>query len=562
VLTTEEHSLAEIGHKPVSDALPCGENARYEADFEQLEAELAKQESLTSATVDWGKIVDISSLIIRAKSKDILVGSYLCYGLLLKEGYQGLAVGLKILCDMSEQHWDCLFPPTKRMRARQTAFVWLAEKAGLIVADKTPVANESRFVIEAMDYLKQLDNILVDKMGDQAPMFTDLSRPLKNYAQSAKAEQEKSQPTAVKTEKPVEQAQENSAPPAPAPEQQTAIAEEIVQESPVSTPAANKSGASAKAEISGSIESENDSKKTLRQIQASTRDVSGFWLAQKLSDPRAYRINRVAAWIIVENAPPANDGITQINPPAAERLKFFESLKAKGDHLALLAELEKTLARAPFWLDGQFLVATSLRALGAEFQSALQAVIDETANFLKRLPELVDLCFSDQSPFASDQTRLWLESEVLTSTSAGKTGKPVQGARAEDWDATLGEASQIAASGDIAKALSVMHDGLQKAGSPRSQMYWRCALSTLLLQTGEASSASNILEQLAAQLEKNKIKLYEPELLAHTYTLLFQSYQKQQKKNKDDEGLKEKVDKAYAKLCWFDPVTALSVRGG
>jgi hypothetical protein len=93
---------------------------------------------------------------------------------------------------MAEVHWDCMFPPAKRMRARQTAYVWLAEKAGLILAEKVPAANESAVVIEAAELLKKLDNTLVDKMGDQAPLLTDLSRPLKNYQQSAKAEQEKS----------------------------------------------------------------------------------------------------------------------------------------------------------------------------------------------------------------------------------------------------------------------------------------------------------------------------------------------------------------------------------
>jgi len=62
-----------------------------------LEAELAKQESLSSATVDWAKVITLSSSITQNNSKDILIGSYLCYALLLQEGYAGLAVGLKIL---------------------------------------------------------------------------------------------------------------------------------------------------------------------------------------------------------------------------------------------------------------------------------------------------------------------------------------------------------------------------------------------------------------------------------------------------------------------------------
>ena len=38
---------------------PCGQSARYEPEFEQLEAELAKQESLTPTAVDWGRVVEL-----------------------------------------------------------------------------------------------------------------------------------------------------------------------------------------------------------------------------------------------------------------------------------------------------------------------------------------------------------------------------------------------------------------------------------------------------------------------------------------------------------------------
>ena len=48
-----DHIYGSIGASPVSEANPCGDNIRYEPEFEQLEAELAKQESLSAETVDW-----------------------------------------------------------------------------------------------------------------------------------------------------------------------------------------------------------------------------------------------------------------------------------------------------------------------------------------------------------------------------------------------------------------------------------------------------------------------------------------------------------------------------
>jgi type VI secretion system protein VasJ len=568
---SNEHSLFSIGASPISEEQPCGINIRYEPDFDQLEAELAKQESLNAETVDWSVISQLSSQIIKSSSKDLLVGSYLCYALLVRDGYHGLSVGLNILIDMSNLHWDGLFPPAKRMRARQTAFTWLAEKAGALVSTTPPGSQESEAVVEAANMLKQLDGVLVEKMGDQAPMLTDLSRPLKNYRQSAEAELANSQPIV-----PVAQPSAVSAVPepqvqaqiAPVVEPQAAAPEPAPAPAPApakSVPAVTKSAKNSKASNAsapdaGSLESEADSKKILRQLQATARDIASFWIAQKLADERPYRVARVAAFMGLEKAPPDDNGVTQVDPPAPERLKFFEVQAGKGDLVTLIPGLERTLARAPFWFDGQFLVVKSLRSLGAEYEAAAQTVTRELRNFISRFPEVVDFSFSDETPFANDQTRMWLDAEVLGSSSdAGSDSSDT--ATSELWSTTLAEAKQMAASGDSNKAFELMSSGMSKASQLREQVYWRCAIAELMLQTGKADTAAFVLEQASQQAKAMQVSQWEPQLLAKIYYLLFQAYQKQQKTNKEDKTLEEKASLAYEQLCWFDPITALSTKG-
>lgn len=118
MIDVNSHSLIFIGMEPISDAFPCGENVRYETVFEQLEAELARQESLNSETVDWNRVNELSVSILTDFSKDLMVAAFLCQSLLIKEGYSGLSTGLKVLVDITEKYWECLFPPIKRMRAR------------------------------------------------------------------------------------------------------------------------------------------------------------------------------------------------------------------------------------------------------------------------------------------------------------------------------------------------------------------------------------------------------------------------------------------------------------
>ena len=540
-----DNPYVSLGADAVSSEKPCGDNVRYESVFEELEAELAKQESLSSETVDWNHVVTLSTDILKNSSKDLLVGAYLTNGLLITQGYDGLANGLKVLSDMTEHHWDCLFPPAKRMRARATAIAWLTEKAAAIIADKAPTASESQAVIDAADNLNKLDSALVEKMGEQAPMVLDLSRPLKNYRQSAEAAQGQAE---------APEATEVDASVAAAPADTAASAA-----TPQAARKPQRSAATSSVSVD-SIASDADAKKVLRSMQDISRKVASYWLGAKLSDPRPYRLSRLAAWMAVEALPPATDGVTQVNPPAADRIRQFEAQIEKAEYASVLPELEQTLSRSPFWLDGQNKVVGVLRSMGSEYEKAAASVIRETRSFLERVPGLQELSFSDQTPFASDQTKMWLSSEVM-SAGDGSAAGAAAGSGTNPWDSGLADARKKAAGGDMKAAMQIFNQGIAAAGNARDKFYWRSALADLMLQTGKTEAATGILEQLAANAETYNLSEWEPDLVGRIYNLLYQSYRKQQGKKKDDEAIMENVRLAYEKLCWFDPITALTAEG-
>ena len=413
-------------------------------------------------------------------------------------------------------------------------------------------------------------------------MLSDLSRPLKGYKQSAEAERAEGAKKAQAAEtvapasqagaEPAEGASSESAGEADLDAGNTAseAATPTPPPAPPSTPApaparenrrAAKASRAAQAAVEvGDIASDNDAKKALRQCQDVARKVSAFWLGNKLDDPRPYRIARTACWMLIEQTPPDNDGVTQIMPPQAERVKFFDALQAKSEFAELVVELEKTLARAPFWLSGQYRVVTALRGLGPQCDKAVKTVVAETRHFLKRLPAVIDLSFSDQTPFADDATRLWLETEVLAGEGDDAPGAG-GGQAPAPWDAALGEARKLAAAGDIAAAQALFSEGIASAGEQRARFYWRCALADFLLQTGHAEAAIGVLRPMADQAENYRLDDWEPVLLGRIYHLLYQSYRKQQSRDQDDETLQALIDSSYERLCWFDPVAALTAKG-
>jgi len=555
-----DHLLYSIGEQAIPGDTPAGASARYEPEFEQLEAELAKQESLAAETVDWSKVVKLATLITQDKSKDLLVASYLTRGLLETEGYTGFAVGLKAINDMIEHHWDGMLPPIKRLRARATAVQWLAEKCGPIIESKEPAANQAEAIKLADAMARQIDGELMDKMGDNAPSMMEMNKHLKRYKQIIA--QQAATPAPTPATPPTAQADATAA----------TASENVESTAPVQPAAASipaapapRSASTAKPIAVGDIASDNDAKKAVRQLQEGGRKTAAYWINTTLSDPRPYRLNRSLAWLLLDQAPPNTDGTTQLNPPAADRLKFFEAQLAAKQFSSVIPELEQTTARAAFWLDGQRMVVNALQALGPEYQAASSTIMDELRNLLTRIPTLVDLKFSDGTPFADDQTRMWIENEVVSQEAAGGVAAAGESA---PWTNTLKEAKSLAATGDIKLAISLMKKNASATSNVREQHFWRISLADLLLQTGNLNVAIPTLEQLSTHLDDKNLSTWEPGLVSQTYKLLCDGYQKQitklkkaKDKNVELDVILAKREHAYAQLCWHDPLTATTTSG-
>ena len=89
---------ADLVRQPISIDSFAGDEVRYSSEFEALEAELEKAQSLhASGPVDWLKIQENSEHILRHSSKDLRVAAWLTWALHLRESFAGLHAGLGLL---------------------------------------------------------------------------------------------------------------------------------------------------------------------------------------------------------------------------------------------------------------------------------------------------------------------------------------------------------------------------------------------------------------------------------------------------------------------------------
>src|SRR5690606_15454864 len=155
------------------------------------------------------------------------------------------------------------------------------------------------------------------------------------------------------------------------------------------------------------LDNERDAHKSLRALQDGARPLCAWWLKQKASDLRALRLGRTLLWLPIDGLPQANaEQVTALRGLPADKLAGFAERFAAGQYADLLVELEASIARAPFWLDGQRLAWECLQELNAE--PAMREVEIQLALFLQRVPGLEELRFHDGTPFADAETRAWI----------------------------------------------------------------------------------------------------------------------------------------------------------
>ncbi|MBT8341149.1 MAG: type VI secretion system protein TssA, partial [Desulfatitalea sp.] len=411
--------LATLGKAPVSEANPAGEDVRYDSDFEMVQTEIDKLSSPTaSGQVDWSLVAKKSAEILQAKSKDMTVAGYLCVAGLHTRNIDGFDDGVAILRDMVEAYWDILYPKKKRMRGRVAAVAWWLERCEPELHKIKPAPLSREQVTRMTENLKALDAFLGENMPD-APVL----RPLVRLVEALPVKEEAPPPEAAPagTEKPADL-------PAPV----AAVAKAPAAPTAAAAAAAESSG----ADMNGAINSPVQARRAAEAAFQRLRQVSLFLLANDLKNPSAFRFRRIAAWVNVTALPPHADGDTQIPPPAPQVTTALAALREEGNLEAFVQNAEQKLSQFIFWFDINRMVVETLNDLGAGYAKAIDAVCEETAYLLTRLPGIEALRFSDGTPFADDPTRKWLQA-IRFAAEAGKGGA-ASGSR-DDNDAGMGD---------------------------------------------------------------------------------------------------------------------------
>ncbi|MCO8170775.1 type VI secretion system protein TssA [Pseudomonas sp. 21LCFQ02] len=511
----------EIAELAISERSFVGEDVRFCAEFEALEQEIAKAQSLHAGQrVDWLLVLERSEALLRNQSKDLRVAVWLTWALYQRESFVGLLAGIGMLEQLCSRHWASVHP--LKPRTRCAAINWLLNRLDPLLGDKIAVGEQLELFRRLLTLLEALDRLFSEQLGTAAPLLLPLCRRLAAM---------------------IQRAQDNR----PAVGVVEAVTTQVRQ------------AASQWLAPSAEVSSHKQAQQSLRNLQEQAGPLCRWWLQSKACDFRAVHLSRSLLWLPVQTLPERNGEVTAVRGLAAEQLADYHKRFADGGYADLLIDLEHSLSQAPFWLDGQRMVWQCLEQLNADL--AMRAVELHLALLLQRLPALAQLRFQDGRPFVDPATSLWITQYVAVHLQQAPLATVVEPAEADlrpAWEPALETAVTRLAKDGLKVAGQPLKAGLTGATCGRERFFWQLSLARLCFAAQQYELARIQLEGLDQLLLQAQQAGWEPQLQLQVLHLLHNCCERLPQNN----AVRERKEEIFRRLCHLDPEVVLEQAQG
>jgi type VI secretion system ImpA/VasJ family protein len=522
---TEADPLAPVRAKlalmvrPISDAQPAGDDARYDPLHESVRNEVAKLDMPTAGEIDWSTVTRDCEILLRTKSKDILIASYWAGARAASADLEGVTEGLLLLAQIMDGFWEDAQPPKRRERARGNAVDWFLGRLTTL-SDRTLTAADAPRIAALELAAKELARVARERFEERLPP----TRPLVEQIERMKLSVPKPAPPKVEPPKP---------PTATAP-------------TTPSAPSAPTQSAPATIAAPGNAEDvDNFLRQTATAVQQSARTL----FKASPQDPTSYRLFRVALYLAIRQPPPSPDGKKTAVPPPPDKIQQqLETLLGNSNWSALLEEAESALVQFRFWVDLHRYVSIALGNLG--HTDAKREVVGGARALLERMPMLLDASFANGLAFCSPTCRAWVDSDVLASGGGGGGGGPA-------GDPKLAEARKKAIGGARDEAVALLEE-LTRTGADGRTRFEAALTIAELVSTNAPAVADGLCTALGEDAERHRLDQWDPTLAARLYTTHLGALGALPKD--PNKAPTERRALVYARLCRVAPGAALKLK--
>ena len=536
-MESETLEWCEIGRQPIRDDEPTGDLNRNIPEYVEIRAELGKEQTVSrSESVNWSRVVELGREILSNKAKDVLIASYMIVGLTETKGFVGMISGLCCLEEMLKN-----YPAVGSLQGRLRAIEWLGGRVDAFVETIVFDEVQKTTVQVCLEQIPSLEKILVVCLemeeGEEIPWLQRLRRKLKAYTHEKEDSKPNSSPQSFEQEKRL-----------------------------TTTQVSTKKQFSLTLPTNESIETAEQAKRAIKDATVQIRRSANFLRKNDYTSSYPYRINRILGWAKFDEVPFHESGKTQIPSPPPYLLTEIQTQIRNGDWLELIQCVESQLNEMPWWLDLNRWTSQALTNLGKPYQPASQAVLEETLNFVRRFPELPNLCFSDGKPFADPETYEWAQfwgkniSNNSFSTPSQPTAIVKNGVMPKRLIGIQKRVQNLISKDKAKDGLQLLEKACQRFPSLQERFMARLELAKLCLEQGHLRAAFAQLQMLDDQIKSFRLEEWEPEISLEVLSLHLSTMKRLEQRSKEAmlDG-ENSIDALFHRICKLNVLTAVDM---
>ncbi|MFJ2983590.1 MULTISPECIES: type VI secretion system protein TssA [unclassified Pseudomonas] len=446
---------------PVDPKLPCGLFDIEDDTYQAIDQEMVKLGGLHETSIDWLYIEEASREYLSQQCKHLRIVVHLGVAWLRNGCWEHWNYTLQLLAGMVEHYWECAYPkPGPQGLLGKRKLVELLFKR---LAETLPRLDRFSYTAACTDAAqKALTGLQLSSAKFDQAVLAELQRLLLKHSQAAISD----------VEAPAIQAPLSTVAAAP-------LAEAFVQSKP-----------------SLSLGNERETRRALLSM-------ADFINQQDVYDPTGYQLRRFGLWAHIQAAPSARqDHRTELmRVPADIAAGYEEAIVVGAIDPPLLLRVEKSVAASPYWIRGSFLAANIATHLA--MSDVAEAIRSTTARFVRRLPALQQLSFSDGSAFVDAPCLAWLKGD--------QTESDQQGVSQEFRNLREELVNQLDAAGVEPVLLKLQ--GLQADfRSPRERSHSTVIAADLLAARGVSWLARDLCVGVARTMQQMTAEQWEPEV--------------------------------------------------
>lgn len=490
---------------PIPGDSPTGQDASNEEEYFKLSMEFPK------TVPDYRNWIDLSYLILKEKSKDIKVASWLCFALYRTEHLKGLRNGLELVYHLLKTFGNDLFPENASHRSKAIQFLSTARVTKLLERDEINKSNAPE-VISINELLSLILSECERLMPENVPVLQNLqdviSEQVKNADKALK-------PPSVPEKKP---------PAYPASKSET-------RQTPVPASPAGEATPAKTVRPAAEDEIIVQLRRTLSYFYEIIRDNEPV---EKVPETYfTFGIARQIQWGSLA-LPNSEEKITNIEPPNDVIRKLLNTWHTENKYDVLIPRVEleflKDNSEFRYWFDAQKYLVEALENKGGSYSIAANDIKYYLSRLVKKLPELPELKFSGgEIPFADKETLVWLD-QLAVNTAAG----PSEGSQGSSTPPMIVDESYEEINSEYKAALKVlpkkfeqelesMQQKLNSEERMKGKFLRRLNIANFCFEAKQYNVARVNLEELNRTIDSLKLAEWEPALCTAVWQSLYQT---------------------------------------